>query len=201
MTEAQSLKLDADECATLSPESGRFRSVYQQVQPRSAKEVRELLGLSPEATSAVHAAGICCHGGEVPAASAAPEELDSKDPMIRAAARQSTYAAFNAYVRGPNPEVYAYLVPTFNRYLDINKAVINIAWLTDIEVLDGATLTISASTQLVRANKIIIHRTGRIVCRGSTTFKIVSLEGIRPGLTTHVTATTALSASQRSRTQ
>ena len=57
MTEAQSLKLEADECATLSPESGRFRSVYQQVQPRSAKEVRELLGLSPEATSAVHAAG------------------------------------------------------------------------------------------------------------------------------------------------
>lgn len=179
MNEAQSLRLEENECLTLSPESERFRAAYKQIQPRSAAEVREVLGLSAEATKAVQAGGVCCHGPQAPAATADAADLGSDDPEIRAAARQATYAAFNAYVHGTAPESLAYLTPVFDRYLDINKAIINIAAFGDIEVLDGATLTISASTQVLRANKIIIHRTGRIVCRGSTTFKIVSLEGLR----------------------
>ena len=51
-----------------------------------------------------------------------------------------------------------------------------------IEVFDGATLTISANTHAVYARKITIHRTGRIVCIGATTFRVTSVEGLRRNL-------------------
>ena len=196
MAEAQSLRVEAGECMTLSPDSERFKHTYRQVRPRSAEEVREVLGLSPEATKALRENGVCRYDSAVPAATADAADLDSEDPEIRAAARQSTHAAFKAYVYGTAAASLEYLTPVFDRYLDINKAVLNIATFGDIEVMDGATLTISPSTQAVLANKITIHRTGRIVCGGSTTFRITALEGIRPGrvskpVTTAVTAAAA----------
>ena len=115
----------------------------------------------------------------MPASTAVAEDLDHQDPEIRAAARSATYQAFNAYVHSPNPAAMAHMVPAFDRYLDISKAVINIAYLSDIEVADGATLTISKNTHVVNARRIIIHRTGRIVCHGSTTFRVTSVEGLR----------------------
>jgi hypothetical protein len=66
-----------------------------------------------------------------------------------------------------------------NKFLDVTKSVINVAFLQDIEVADGATLTISANTHAVYARNVVVHRTGRIVCQGSVTFRINSLEGIR----------------------
>ena len=81
--------------------------------------------------------------------------------------------------------------PTFERFLDISKAVLYIAILQDIEVANGATLTISKNTHVVEANKVIIHGTGRIVCNGSTKFKIASLEGVRRTISTSAFATAA----------
>ncbi|HVJ44147.1 MAG TPA: hypothetical protein VM639_21770 [Dongiaceae bacterium] len=180
MSEAQSLTLESGECVTLSPDSSRFKQAYQQIYPRNADEVRAALGLSDDALESVRKAGICNCASKPPAATVAAEDLDSSDSTARAAALSLTHQAFSSYVYGTNPAVFAPLVPAFNRYLALNKAVINIAVLLDIEVGDGATLTISASTHVVRARKIIIHRTGRIVVRRSTTFKIASLEGLRP---------------------
>lgn len=177
--ESPSIHVDTDECLTLTPESGRFKEVYTRVNPRSAEEVRKLLGLTPEASKALHESGMCCMPSTVPARTAAAEDLDDADPQVRAAARSTTYQAFNAYVHGANPQAVAHMIPAFNRYLDINKAVINIALLSDIEVANGATLTISKSTHVVNARRIIIHRTGRIVCHGNTTFRVASVEGIK----------------------
>ena len=177
--EAQPLSLDSGECTTLSPDGGRFQKAFRRVNPRSAAEVRGLLGLTPEAAKALHESGQCCMPNAMPASTPAAEDLDHQDPEIRAAARSATYQAFNAYVRSPNPAAMAHMVPAFDRYLDISKAVINIAYLSDIEVADGATLTISKNTHVVNARRIIIHRTGRIVCHGSTTFRVTSVEGLR----------------------
>ena len=178
MSEDQSLTLEPGECMTLSPDSSRFKKVYQQLSPRSADDVRAALGLSDHALESAHKAGICGCGTQLPAATVAAEDLDSSDETTRAAALSLTHRAFGNYVYGTNPAAFTNFKPAFDRYLAVNKAIINIATLLDIEVGDGATLTISASTHVVKARKIIIHRTGRIVCRGATTFKIVSLEGL-----------------------
>jgi len=193
MSEAQSLTLEPGECVTLSPDSSRFKKAYQQLYPRNADEVRAALALSDDALESVRKAGICSCASKLPAATVAAEDLEASDSVTRAAALSLTYQSFNNYVYGTNPAAFTNLVPAFNRYLALNKAVINIVALLDIEVGDGATLTISASTHVVRARKIIIHRTGRIVVRGSTTFKIVSLEGLRPRIidTGPITAGTA----------
>jgi hypothetical protein len=195
MSEGQSISLEPGECVTLAPESPRLKGVYRQVHPRSADEVRELLSLSGAAAEAIQKARVMCCGPHMaPAATAAAEDLDDKDDERRAIARGLTYQAFRAYVHGDNPAAFTHLKPAFDRYLELNKAIINIAILQDIEVADGATLTISASTHVVNARKVIIHRTGRIVCRGSTTFKIVSLEGVRPRVSTVGVAATNLQA-------
>jgi hypothetical protein len=193
MSEGQSISLEPGECVTLAPESSRLKGVYKQVRPRSADEVRELLSLTGAAAEAAQKSRICCGPDRPPAATPAAEDLDDKDDEKRANARGLTYQAFRAYVHGDNPAALAHLKPAFDRYLELSKAIINIAYLQDIEVADGATLTISASTHVVNARKVIIHRTGRIVCRGSTTFKIVSLEGTRPLVATQVGAAAATS--------
>jgi hypothetical protein len=148
-------------------------------QPRRAEEVRATLGLSEEAGKALQAQGRCCQGQAAPAVSPLPEDLTAEDPETRNAARRAAYAGLQAYVQSPTPSAFAYLLPVFERYLDITKAIISIVTLSDIEVADGATLTISANTTVVYARKIIIHGTGRIVCHGPTKFQIVSLEGSR----------------------
>lgn len=191
-----SLTVDIGECMTLSPESGRFKDVYTRINPRSAEEVRKLLGLTPEAAQALHESGMCCMPLTVPASTAAAEDLDDKDPEVRALARSTTYQAFNAYVHGANPAAVAHMVPAFNRYLDINKAVINIALLLDIEVANGATLTISKNTHVVNARRIIIHKTGRIICQGNTTFRVTSVEGIKRELISAAQSYAAIQASK-----
>lgn len=140
----------------------------------------------------LHESGMCCIPVTLPASTAAAEDLDHKDPEIRALARSTTYQAFNAYVYGANPAAVAHMVPAFNRYLDINKAVINIALLSDIEVANGATLTISKNTHVVNARRIIIHQTGRIICHGNTTFRVTSVEGIKRELITTANASAAI---------
>lgn len=174
-----SISVEADECITLTPDSPRFKGVYQKMTPRSADEVREVLGFSSTATEAVRKSRLCCGPERPPAATPDADDLDAQDDETRANARSLTYQAFKSYVYGADPASLAHLKPAFDRFLEVSKAVINIAALQDIEVANGATLMISPSTHLVRARKVIIHGTGRIVCHGSTTFKIASLEGVR----------------------
>ena len=172
-----SIRLETGECLTLSPQSDRYRSSYQQIQPRRAEDVRAALGLSETATKALEACGTPC--APALAMSPLPDDLTHEDTDTRNAARRAAYLGLQAYVRSSTPNGFANLTPAFNRYLELSKAVINVLTLGDIEVADGATLTISASTHVVRARKVIIHGNGRIVCKGSTTFKITSLEGNR----------------------
>jgi len=179
MPDAPSLRLEADECVTLSPTSDRFKGAYQQSQPRRAEEVRGLLGLSEAATKALQE-GMCCPGPTTPAFVPRAEDLDSPDAATRNAARRAAYNGLQAYVHSTTPGAFDYLKPALDRYLDISKAIINWITLSDIEVANGATLTITANTHLVFASKVIIHGSGRIVCQGATTFKITSLEGVRP---------------------
>lgn len=173
------LKVEEGECATLSPTSERFNAAYERVRPRSAAEVRSLLGVSEASTKALQHAGACCVTGRRPAVIPAAEDLDAEDAAVRANARQATYEAFNAYVHGGAAAASDHLAPLFDRYLDLSKAVLNIARLQDIEVMNGATLTISANTHAVYARKIIIHQTGRLVCIGAKTFHVQSVEGVR----------------------
>jgi hypothetical protein len=183
-----SLSLEVGETVTLSPDSPRFRLAYERVRPRSADEVREIMGLSQRSLEVVQKRGACCGGSTAFATTVAAEQLDAKEPVVRAAARAVTYAAFKAYVHGINPTSLEQFKPAFERYLELGKAVISIVHLLDIEVADGATLNISASTHVVRARKLIIHRTGRIVCHGSTTFKVASVEGQSRRILTAATA-------------
>lgn len=194
MDETKSLNVGEGECLVLSPESPRFKDLYTQVRPRTADEVKALLGLSPETEKAAREQGVCCAHAAAPAATVPAEDLDHQDAAVRTQARTLTYQAFNAYVHGTNSGTLAQMKPAFSRFLDITKAVINVARLQDIEVADGATLTISKNTHLVQANKVIIHRTGRIVCHGSTKFKIASLEGVRPRLSVGTVASASISS-------
>lgn len=177
MAGAQSIRVEPGECVALSPESPRFKESYRQVRPHTADEVREIIGLSAETVNVLHEQGACCQPSVTSSATVPAEELDSPDGGIRERARDITHKAFNNYVYGANPVSLSQMKPAFERFLDISKAVLNIAYLQDIEVANGATLTISKNTHLVTANKIIIHNTGRIVCKGFTKFKVTSVEG------------------------
>ncbi len=174
--DAQSITLEPGECVVVSPESPRFKDSYTQVRPSTAEEVRETIGLSTESAKALLDQGACQPCAAL-SATVPADDLESKDDAVRARARDITHEAFNNYVYGLNPASLSQMKPTFERYLDINKIVLHIITLQDIEVGAGATLTISGNTHLVVANKIIIHGTGRIVCNGFTKFKVTSVEG------------------------
>lgn len=177
----QSLILEPNESVTLSPNSARFSQSYQQIIPRAASEVRDILGLSGNALDAIRkSASPAQLMFQLPARTITVEDLESPDLRIRASSRKLTNAAFNSFVFGSNADAFAHLQPTFDHYLRVTNAVINIITLSDIEVADGATLNISPSTHVVRARKVTIHNRGRIVVRGRITFKIESLEGTRP---------------------
>ena len=187
MPDAPSLKIEAGECVTLSPNSERFKSAYQQIMPRSAAQVRATLGLSDAAAKAVQEQRACCQ--RVPAVVPRADDLQSEDAATRTAARSAAYATLQAYVNSPTPGAFAYVTPVLDRYLEISKAILNLVTLADIDVADGATLTISKNTHVVYANKVTIHGSGRIVCQGTKTFKVASVEGTHPLVLTTVGTT------------
>lgn len=177
MVDDQSMRVEAGECVVLSPESQRFKENYRQVRPRTAKEVRTLIGLSEEMAKTLHERGVCCPQSMNPSAIVPAEELDSPDDAVRARALDITDKALYSYVCSVNPAVMVQMEPAIGRYLEIVNVVLNIVTLPNIEVADGATLTISSDTHLVEANKLIIHGTGRIDCSGFTKFNVTSIEG------------------------
>jgi hypothetical protein len=173
----QSIRVESGERVILSPESQRFRENYRQVQPRTAKEVRRIIGLSAEMAKTLHERGGCCQPSMSLSAIVPAEELDSPNDSIRARALDITDKALYSYVCSANPAGMVQMEPAIERYLEIINLVLNIVTLQDIEVADGAILTISSDTHLVEANKIIIHNAGRIDCSGFTKLNVISIEG------------------------
>ncbi len=172
-----SLRLEENECVTLSPESPRFRESYQQVRPRTIEEVRNILGLTGDAAKALQEKG-CCRPSAVSSALISADDLTAQDDPTRIRARSLAYAASREYVRAPNPTYLSQWQAVLNRFLEISNSVINVVVLLDIDVANGATLTISPNTHAIYANNVRIHGNGRIVCQRDITFKINSLEGI-----------------------
>ena len=172
------LQVETGETVLLSPESQRFSASYKQVYPRSIDEIRSLLGPSDEAAKALktHQCGCASHA---PIALVPPEDLTAKDKAIKARAKEIAVQAAAQYVRSPDPSRLAQWKPLIDRYIAIgNPSIWQIA-LADIEVFDGGTLLVSASTRVLNANNIKIHDTGRIKCQGNITIKCQTLQGIR----------------------
>lgn len=179
MADTQSLRVESGECAVLSPKSQLYKENYRQVRPRTAKEVREVIGLSEGMAKAIREQGVCCCQSMNSTAIVSAADLDSEDEVARARALDLTHKALHEYVITAKPSVMAHMEPALERYLDIASPVLNIVRFENtIEVADGATLTISEDTHVVEASKIIIHGTGKINCSGFTKFNVASVEGI-----------------------
>lgn len=175
--ERQSLQLEEDECVTVSPDSPRFAASYRTVRPQSIDEVREILGLTNPPDAWSQSSARCCQPPDLSSRLVRPEELDHPDPSVKAEARRLTYVAAQAYVQSPNENDYALWKPVIDKWLLTNKALINILELWDIDVANGATLTISPNTHALYARHIRIHGTGRIVCKSHVTIRATDLEG------------------------
>src|SRR5712692_6647811 len=81
--DARTLRVETGECVVLSPQSDRFREHYRRVQPRTATEVRNLIGLSDEMTRSLRERGVCCQQHDQPVGFPARHELDSEDELVR----------------------------------------------------------------------------------------------------------------------
>ena len=173
-----SLRVEPGEQVVLSPDSPRFSGYYKQVRPRTIDEVRQVIGLSDESVKTL-ANRRCCKPSTVSSTLISPDDLESEDPAAKSNARAAVYQAGREYVHG-DPTLLTQWKPALDRYVEINKALLNVLDLLkmNIEVADGATLVISNNTHAVYAGAVRIHGSGRIVCQGSVTFKIDSLAGI-----------------------
>jgi hypothetical protein len=171
------LRVEPGETVVLSPDSPRFQAHYTQVRPRNIDEVRAAIGLTAEAAKAVGAQA-CCATSPAPSVLPPAEHLTDKDPETRFRAREAAYRAAQQYVQSPDPARLAHWKPVLNAFIEATKAILNLALLQDIEVANGATLVISQNTHAVYARNVRIHGNGKIVCQGSVTFRITSLEGV-----------------------
>lgn len=177
MTDTQSIYIESDESLVLSPESERFKENFRQVKPRTAIEVRKIIGLSEEMAKTLHQRGVCCQQSMNSSAIVPAEELDSPHDAVRARALDITDKALYSYVCSVNPALMVHMEPAIGRYLEIINLVLNIVTVYNIEVADGGILIVPSDTHLVEANNIIIHGKGRIDCSGFTKFDVTSIKG------------------------
>jgi hypothetical protein len=173
-----SLRVPQGETVLLSPESDRFKENYRTLEPRTAQELRELIGLSEEGARTARGAGVCCQSGDQFAEIPSPGDLDSEDEMVRWSAFDTVGRALRTCLRTPNPKQFALLEPAIARYLELMAATVNLVTLNDVHVANGATLTISTNTHLLEANKVVIEGTGKIDGSGYMKLKVTSIEGI-----------------------
>lgn len=171
----EDIVVEAGDTVTLSPESRRFKHLFQEIRPRSIDEVRQILG--PKTVDRKPGSTRCCTP-ELQARLIPPEDLEAEDSRARREARDLAYIAGREYARSPSNEHVAHWKPVLDRYLLLAGARIYVVRVGDIEVQDGGMLRIAAATSAVFANKIRIHGRGKIVCEASTTLKALSLEGI-----------------------
>jgi hypothetical protein len=180
------LQVESGESVLLSPTSARFQAAYQQIRPQTIDQVRLVLGFSENAVKALQAAGtatapaMATAGTTLRTLSAVipASDLVATDATTRLQARDLAYQAAGAYITSPNPAHFSQMVPVLNQYLIDAKAILNIISLLNIDVADGATLTISKNTHALYANNIVIHGSGKIVCQGRITFKVSTVQGL-----------------------
>jgi hypothetical protein len=176
------LSVESGETVLLSPDSARFKDAYKQLFPRTIEEVRNAIGLSEDVAKALQVRSVSSltlrRASSLTATTIRAEDILSDDRDARFRARALTFEAARQFVVSPDTSHLTQLVPAINQFLVATKAILNIANLLDINVANGATLTISANTHALNANKVTIHGTGRILCQGRLTFKIQSLQGI-----------------------
>jgi hypothetical protein len=171
-----SLRVETGECVVLSPEAERFKAHFRRIRPRSAKEVRDAIGVSDDMAESLRADG----GSSDPvvhSAVPAADELRSDDLEVRSRAHAATDRALRDYVARADPAGLKPMEPAIAQFLDVNEVVLHTVALADIEVADGATLRIPSDTHLVQANRIVLHGTARLECDGFTKFDVDSIEG------------------------
>jgi hypothetical protein len=172
-----SLRVEPGESIVLSPESARFQDQYRRIRPGTAKELRSLIGLSDEMANTLRDKGVSSQAPMLDRL-LAPHELEADDEILRTRAFATAGQALRNYVRTTSPRLMAEMEPALDRYLELTPVVVIAVALQDIDVADGATLTISDDTHLVEANKLRIYGTGQINCGGYTKISVTSLEGL-----------------------
>jgi hypothetical protein len=191
--QAQNLVIEADECVTLTPDSSRFKGIVQQYRPQTIAEVRKLLGPAPNDDGG--SSGTSCCQPVLTASLPDPATLESNDSLERSNSRLQAAAAARAYVQALDVRQYKYLEPLLDRYIQLTRPILYSFLFGDIDIANGATLTLAPKAHILLAAHIRMHGTGRIVCKGPTTIRATSVEGpVRPRPFGAV-ASTGLSAS------
>jgi hypothetical protein len=173
---ARSLRVERGERVLLAPTSERFKDRYRQLHPRTAADIRAVIGISADTAKALRDQGACCEPSDE-STTVSADDFDSSDGAVRERVWRVAHAALTRYTYSAYPESLRHAEPLIARYLAVTEAVLNIITLPDIEIDEGGTLMVPADTHLVTANKVFIHKTGRIVCSGFTKFQSTSLEG------------------------
>lgn len=173
--QAQNLVIDSEECVNLTPDSPRFKDVVQQFRPQSIAEVRRLLGPSPGSS-----AEGCCMPSALTASLPSPDALMSEDPQERTRARMQAVTAARAYVQAADTRDFKHMEPLLNRFIEISKPILHGFQFADIDIANGATLTLTQNVHLLYASAIRMHGTGRMVCKGPTTIRASSVNGRIP---------------------
>jgi hypothetical protein len=180
--DTQDLVVEEGETVVVSRNSKRFQNAFRKIQPKTAEELRMIIGIQPEVAkmAKMEAAGGCGCGKK--SRTMSEDDLESADDNVRGKALSSTRAALGAFVRGAS--LVAAAKPSIDKYIELVKPDLIAAFFLDITVNNGATLTIAASAHALYARNIRIHGTGRIVCHGPTTINCKALSGdyhVRPG--------------------
>jgi hypothetical protein len=170
------IRVERGERLVLAPDSPRFSGNYQQVQPETASQLRELVGVSIE-TERARADNRLVRRRPSPLPAVAVNDLRAADTAVRSRAQLNAGLALRDYVYAMNSAVASDLDPLFAAYLTQWQVKVRVAVLPDIHVADGATLVISEDTHVVRANNIVINGSGKIECFGSTKFEAASIVG------------------------
>jgi hypothetical protein len=98
MPSIQSLRVESGESAVLSPKSQLYKENYRQVRPRTAKEVREVIGLSEGMAKTMREQDIRRPQSMNLPAVVAAADLDSSHEVVRARALDLTHTALREYV-------------------------------------------------------------------------------------------------------
>ena len=172
--EAPDLNLDSGEEVLLSPGSSRFKSQYRQAHPRSAHELRDIVGVPVRAQNKGDRRSPLLRRSEVVPAS----DLSADDANVRSRAWAIADTSLFEFISSDNPRSLVQLEPLIAEYLLLIDAVVNVVVLADIEVADGGVLNVADETHVLAANRIILHGSARIACSGQTKLQVRSVEGV-----------------------
>lgn len=173
----QNLDITAGQHVVLSPSSPQFQHAYQIVHPQTIDQVREILSSAVPQRATVRRR----LSPAVTALAAKPihiQDLHAPHAGVLRAARTQAYQVAHEYVHHPDVSSLAAWKPVLDQYLVLSKATLNLAVLLDINIADGATLTISKNTHALYARNVTIHGHGKIVCQGKCSFKLKTLKGV-----------------------